>query len=45
MIDPWTIGLVIAVLGMGGTLLALALIAVLVVLLKRVYPYQPEDAH
>jgi hypothetical protein len=43
VIDPLTTGLALAVLGMGGTLLSLALLSVLVVLLKRVFPYSPEN--
>ncbi len=44
MTDVWSIGYALAVLGMGGTLVTLAFIAVLVVLLKRLFPYSPEDA-
>jgi hypothetical protein len=41
--DPWTIGLALAVLGMGGTVLSLWLISLLIDLLKRVFPYVPES--
>jgi hypothetical protein len=44
MTDVWSIGFALAILGMGGTLVTLAFIALLVVLLKRVFPYAPEDA-
>jgi hypothetical protein len=44
MIDPWSIGIALAILGMGGTLLSLGLISLLMVLLKRLFPYSPEDA-
>ena len=41
--DPWTIGVALAMLGMGGTLLSLWLISLLVDLLKRVLPYVRES--
>jgi hypothetical protein len=40
--DPLTVGVAIALLGMVGTLLSLALLAGLMGLLKRVLPYRPE---
>ena len=43
MIDPWAIGIALAILRMGGTVLSLALISVLMVLLKRAFPYSPEN--
>jgi hypothetical protein len=36
-----TIGIVLAVLGMGGTLLSLYLLSLLVSLLKRLFPVEP----
>ena len=39
--DPWTIGIALAILGMAGTLLSLWLISLLIDLLKRVFPYVP----
>jgi hypothetical protein len=44
MTDALSVGLALAVLGMGGTLVSLGFIALLIVLLKRVFPYAPEDA-
>jgi hypothetical protein len=41
--DPWTVGVALAVLGMGGTVLSLWLISLLIDLLKRVFPYVPES--
>jgi hypothetical protein len=41
--DTLSIGLALAILGMGGTLLSLGLISILMVLLKRVLPYSPES--
>lgn len=43
MTDPLAVGLALAVLGMGGTLVSLWLISLLVDLLKRVFPYTPEN--
>jgi hypothetical protein len=40
--DPWAVGIALAVLGMGGTLLTLWLLSLLAVLLKRLLPYEPE---
>ena len=39
--DNLTLGVVLAVLGMGGTLLTLLLISFVVDLLKRLFPEQP----
>ncbi len=41
--DPLTIGVALAILGMGGTLLSLWFISLLIDLLKRVFPYVPEN--
>lgn len=43
--DPLTLGVALAVLGMGGTLTTLVLLALIMVVLKRVFPAkQPENA-
>ena len=44
MTDVWAIGYALAILGMGGTFVTLAIISGLIVLLKRVFPYGPEVA-
>jgi hypothetical protein len=44
MTDVWAIGFALAILGMGGTFVTLTIISGLIVLLKRVFPYAPEDA-
>lgn len=36
-------GLTVTLLGMGGTLLSLWLLSLLVSLLKRCFPYRPEE--
>jgi hypothetical protein len=43
MDDKYTYGLVITLVGMGGTLLSLWFITLLVVLLKRLFPYREEQ--
>ena len=43
MTDPLAVGVALAILGMGGTLLSLAFLSLLMVLLKRVFPITPED--
>jgi len=40
--DPVTLGLVLAVLGMGGTLLTLFVLSLIVDLLKRLFPLRRE---
>lgn len=42
--DNWTFGLTMIIVGMGGTLAVLALFAVLMVLIKKVFPFQEEKA-
>jgi hypothetical protein len=40
-IDPISLGVVLAVLGMGGTLLTLFVFSLLIDLLKRLFPVAP----
>ncbi len=42
--DPVTLGAVLAVLGMGGTLLSLFLLSLLISLMKRLFPVEREAA-
>ena len=42
MQDPWMYGLSLTVVGMGGTLATLWLLAVVMTLLKRLFPYREE---
>ncbi len=42
--DPLTLGVVLAILGMGGTLLSLYLLGLLVSLIKRLFPLEREQA-
>jgi len=41
--DNVTFGVTIIIVGMGGTLLTLGLLSLLMVLLKKVFPYKEEN--
>jgi hypothetical protein len=38
--DSWTFGWTLAVIGMTGTMLVLWILSLLILLLKRIFPYQ-----
>jgi len=40
----WTFGWTVALIGMAGTMLVLWLLSLLVLLLKRLFPYQAEES-
>lgn len=42
--DTWTFGWTLALIGMGGTMLVLWLISLLILLIRKVFPHQPEPA-
>ena len=42
--DIWTFGLTLAVIGMVGTMLVLWILSLLIVLMKKVFPYQSEES-
>ncbi len=42
--DNWTFGITLVVVGMGGTVLTLWILSLLMMALKRVFPYQKEEA-
>ena len=42
--DTWTFGWTVALLGMGGTMLVLWLVSVLILLLKKIFPYKAEES-
>ena len=42
--DTWTFGLTLAVLGMVGTMLVLWILSLLILLMKKLFPYQPEES-
>ena len=41
--DNWTFGLTMLVVGMGGTLVALTLLAIIMGLLKKIFPVKEES--
>jgi hypothetical protein len=41
--DNWTFGITMLVVGMGGTVAALGLLAVMMNVLKKVFPYKEEQ--
>lgn len=41
--DTWTFGWTLALIGMTGTMLVLWILSLLILLLKKVFPYQPEE--
>jgi hypothetical protein len=42
--DIWTFGWTVALIGMGGTMLVLWCLSLLILLIKKIFPYQPEDS-
>ena len=42
--DIWSFGLTVALVGMGGTMLVLWCLSLIVLLLKKLFPYQPEQS-
>jgi Na+-transporting methylmalonyl-CoA/oxaloacetate decarboxylase gamma subunit len=42
--DTWTFGWTLAFIGMGGTMLVLWLMSLLILLIKKIFPYQPADS-
>jgi hypothetical protein len=41
--DNWTFGITMLVVGMGGTLVALSLLALMMGLLKKIFPLKEES--
>jgi len=41
--DNWTFGITLVVVGMGGTILTLWILSLLMMALKRGFPYQKEE--
>jgi len=42
--NNWEFGVTMIIVGMGGTLAVLALFAVFMVLLKKIFPFREENA-
>ena len=43
MMDKWTFGLTMLVVGMGGTILTLILFSFIMSALKKIFPYKKEE--
>jgi hypothetical protein len=44
VMDTWTFGFTVALIGAGGTMFVLWCLSLLILLLRRVFPYQTEDS-
>ena len=42
--DTWTFGWALALIGMSGTMLILWILSLLILLLKKIFPYQSDDS-
>jgi len=42
--DTWTFGWTLALIGMGGTMLVLWMMSLLILLIRKVFPYQADDS-
>lgn len=42
--DTWTFGWTLALIGMGGTMLVLWLISVMILVIRKIFPHQPEPS-
>jgi Na+-transporting methylmalonyl-CoA/oxaloacetate decarboxylase gamma subunit len=42
--DTWSFGWTLALIGMGGTMLVLWLLSLLILLIKKIFPHQPDPA-
>lgn len=43
-LDKWTFGWTLALIGMGGTMLVLWLMSLLILLIRKAFPYKPEES-
>ena len=42
--DTWMFGWTVALIGMGGTMLVLWCLSLLILLLKKIFPYQSDES-
>ena len=42
--DIWTFGWTVALIGMGGTMLVLWFLSLLILVLKKLFPYKSEES-
>jgi hypothetical protein len=43
MMDKWTFGMTLLVVGMGGTIATLILFSFVMSILKKIFPYKKEE--
>jgi hypothetical protein len=43
MMDKWTFGMTLLVVGMGGTIATLILFSCVMSILKKIFPYKKEE--
>lgn len=43
MMDKWTFGLTMLVVGMGGTIATLVVFSLIMAALKKIFPYKKEE--
>jgi hypothetical protein len=41
-LDVWTFGWTLALIGMGGTMLVLWILSLLILLIRKIFPYEPK---
>ena len=41
--DNWTFGWTLALIGMGGTMLVLWLLSLIILVLKKLFPYKADE--
>ncbi len=42
--DIWTFGFTVALIGMGGTMLVLWVLSLLILMLRKIFPYEAEES-
>lgn len=42
--DIWTFGFTVALVGMGGTMLVLWVLSLLILVLRKIFPYEAEES-
>ncbi len=42
--DTWAFGWTVALIGMGGTMLVLWCLSVVILLIRKIFPYRPEPS-
>ena len=43
MMDKWTFGITMLIVGMGGTILTLILFSLIMSAMKKIFPYKKEE--